>query len=418
MAGRLMHLFRGISPKVVVLGWVSFFTDLASEMLYPVIPLFLTGTLGVPKDLLGLIEGIAEGISTGLRWIGGVLSDYSQKRKPFVFAGYALSAISKPIMGLAALFGGWPVFLAGRSVDRLGKSIRTAARDALIADATTDANRGVSFGLHRAMDTCGAVLGPLSALFILWQWPHTPLYDLFFIALAPGLVSTLLISLFVTDAPHPPDPNAARAKARLWQHYPAGFWQLLAATALFSLGNSSDSLLILRATDLWNGRTGQGTTGSVSIPDVMFATGLFAAFNIVYALLAAPAGKLSDRLPRKTVIAIGWLIYAAVYAGFAAGGPRWLPWLLFAVYGIYQAFTEGVTKACVSDMVPAAQRAGAIGLYYTVAGIGQLLASLAAGWLWQYAGAAWAFGIGSTFALLAIPLVVRIPQRASPRPSR
>ena len=207
-----MNFLRGISPKVIIMGWVSFFTDLASEMLYPIIPLFLTasvatGGLGLPKEALGGIEGIAEGISTGLRWIGGVLSDYSRKRKPFVFYGYGLSALAKPIMGLAALFGGWPVFLAGRSADRLGKSIRTAARDALIADATTPENRGISFGLHRAMDTCGAVLGPLTALFILWQWPHTPLHYLFFIALFPGLMSTLLVSLFVTDVPHERDPR-------------------------------------------------------------------------------------------------------------------------------------------------------------------------------------------------------------------
>ena len=149
----------------------------------------------------------------------------------------------------------------------------------------------------------------------------------------------------------------------------------------------------------------------MSIPNVMFATALFAAFNIVYAALATPAGRLSDRLSRRTVIAIGWLIYAVVYAGFAAGGPAWLPWVLFAVYGIYQAFTEGVTKAFVADLVPAGQRAGAIGLYYTVAGLGQLLASLAAGWLWQHMGPAWGFGIGSACALAAIPLILRAPRK-------
>jgi hypothetical protein len=249
-----MRLFRNIARNVIVLGWVSFFTDLASEMLYPVIPLFLTGTLGLSKDALGLIEGIAEGISTGLRWIGGVLSDWARRRKPFVFCGYGLSALSKPIMGLAAIFGGWPVFLAGRSADRLGKSIRTAARDALIADATEPEHRGLAFGFHRAMDTAGAVLGPLTALVILWLRPETPLAYLFFIALAPGLVSTLFVGLFVKDSPHEPDFAGARARFRWFQAYPAAFWRLILANAIFSLGNSSDSLIILRATELWTGR--------------------------------------------------------------------------------------------------------------------------------------------------------------------
>ena len=408
-----MRFFRNIPRNVILLGWVSFFTDLASEMLYPIIPLFLTGTLGLPKEALGGIEGIAEGISTGLRWIGGVLSDIARKRKPFVFVGYGLSALSKPVMGLAALFGGWPVFLAGRSADRLGKSIRTAARDALIADATTPENRGTAFGLHRAMDTGGAVLGPLAALLILWLWPGTPLHYLFFIALFPGLVSALLISLFVKDAPHAPDPSAARARARLWQSYPGAFWRLILANAIFSLGNSSDSLLILRATEMWTGHPAESGL-PVSLAAVMFATALFAAYNIIYALLATPAGALSDRLPRKAVITAGWLIYAAVYAGFGFGltaGMPWFPWVLMGVYGIYQALTDGVTKALVSDFVPSAQRAGAIGLYYTVAGAGQLLASFATGLLWQYYGPGWAFGLCAALALLAMPLMMTVPAR-------
>jgi MFS family permease len=408
-----MRFFPRVSRNVILLGWVSFFTDLASEMLYPVIPLFLTGTLGVHKEALGAIEGIAEGISTGLRWIGGVLSDLSGKRKPFVFVGYTLSAFSKPLMGLAALIGGWPLFLVGRSSDRLGKSIRTAARDALIADASTPETRGAAFGLHRAMDTTGAVLGPSLALLILWLRPSTPLHYLFFLALFPGLASALLIGIFIKESPHAPDVAAARQRARLWQIYPGTFWHLIAANAVFSLANSSDSLLILRATEMWNGHPAE-SGGVVSVSVVMFAAGLFAVFNLLYALLAAPAGALSDRLPRKTVIAAGWLIYAAVYFGFGFGptaGMPWLPWVLMAVYGIYQAFTEGVTKALVSDLVPAGQRAGAIGLYYTVAGLAQLVASFATGLLWQHCGPAWAFGLAAALALLAIPLIITVPAK-------
>jgi MFS family permease len=405
-----MRFFPRVSRNVILLGWVSFFTDLASEMLYPVIPLFLTGTLGLQKEALGTIEGIAEGISTGLRWIGGVLSDLSRKRKPFVFVGYTLSALSKPVMGLSALVGGWPVFLVGRASDRLGKSIRTAARDALIADAATPETRGAAFGLHRAMDTAGAVLGPLAALLLLWLRPQTPLHYLFFLALLPGLASSLLVGIFVKDSPHAPDAAAARQRARLWQSYPRAFWQLIAANAVFSLANSSDSLLLLRATEMWNGRPAE--SGPVAITAVLFAAGLFAAFNIIYALLAAPAGALSDRLPRKTVIAAGWLIYAGVYLGFGIGPTAdapWLPWVLIGVYGIYQALTEGVTKALVSDLVPAAQRAGAIGLYYTVAGLGQLVASLVTGWLWQHYGPVWAFVPAAALAVLAIPLIMTVP---------
>ena len=414
-----MAILRGITRNVVVLGFVSFFTDLASEMLYPIIPLFITGTLGLDKQWLGVIEGVAEGISTGLRWIGGVLSDLARKRKPFVWWGYTISALSKPVMGLAAVMGGWPLFLAGRASDRFGKSIRTAARDALIADATAPEHRGAAFGFHRMMDTCGAILGPLVALAVLYFRPATPLYWLFFLALVPGLMSSLLVALFVQDSPHAPDANAARTKARFWQHYPAAFWHLIAANAIFSLGNSSDSFLILRATEMHFGANSvaSATMGMADLTrQAMFATTLFAAFNVVYAVLATPAGMLSDRLSRKSVITLGWLVYAAVYAGFGLAGATaasWTPWLLFATYGIYQAFTEGVTKAYVSDLVPAGQRAGAIGLYYTVAGLCQLGASLLAGWLWSHVGAAPAFLAGTFFSLLAIPVLLTIPSKRS-----
>ncbi|HVT79515.1 MAG TPA: MFS transporter [Phycisphaerae bacterium] len=406
----MMRLFRGISRDVVVLGWVSFFTDLASEMLYPIIPLFLTGTLGLPKESLGAIEGVAEGISTGLRWVGGVLSDLAQKRKPFVFWGYTLSAFSKPVMGLAALLGGWPVFLAGRSSDRLGKSIRTAARDALIADATGPEHRGAAFGLHRAMDTGGAVLGPLMALLILWLRPGTPLTWLFFVAFGPGIVSGLLVALFVRESTHAPDRSAAAKKARLWQGYSAPFLRLLLANVLFSLGNSSDSLLILRGSEV----LGHPASHAADLRGAaLVTTGLMVVFNVAYVLLAFPAGKLSDRLPRRTVIAAGWVVYAGVYAGFGFAGAGGMAWGLFAAYGAYQALTEGVTKAFVSDLVPSSQRAGAIGLYYTISGAGQLLASVLTGWLWDRCGPAWAFGVGAALALAAVPVLLTVPARKS-----
>lgn len=355
-----------IPATVIALGWVSFCTDMASEMIYPLIPLFVVQILGASPALLGLIDGVAEGIGSGLRWLGGSLSDRSGKRKPFVLAGYSLSALSKPMMGLAAVFGGWPVFMAGRCSDRLGKSIRTSARDALIADSTDPANRGAAFGLHRAMDTAGAVVGPLVGWLILYLWPKVNLGWIFVVALLPGLASAGLVALAVPEKStrpgdgHPP---------RIWQHFPPAFWPVLIVMGVFSLANSSDSFLLLRSSEM-----------GLSSRAVILA---FALYNVVYALFSAPFGLLSDRIGRRRVIAAGWFVYAAVYLGFGLARGGLAPWILLAVYGLYQAMTDGVSKALVSDVVPARQRAGAIGLIATVAGLGQLFGSVVAGVVWN-----------------------------------
>ncbi len=384
---------RGITRNVIMLGLVSFFTDVASEMLYPVIPLFIVGTLGASPAVLGLIDGMAEGGSAILRWLVGALSDRFRRRKPFVVAGYTVSAMSKPLMGLAAMAGGWPLFLLGRSADRLGKSIRTSARDALIADSTEPQYRGTAFGLHRAMDTGGAVVGPLLALLIVVARPDTPLQWLFFIAFVPGLISALLAFLAIREVPHAVDPTAKPPP--LLQRYPKPLWHLIAAATLFSLGNSSDSFLILRSKEL-----------GLSFPQVILA---FTLYNVVYALAALPLGKLSDRIGRKPVVIAGWLVYAAVYLGFSMAKSSAAPWILLGVYGLYQALTEGVTKALITDVVPQHQRAGAIGLFYTATGIGQLIASVAAGALWNvrlFDGSVMvSFLVGSVCAAGAVPLV-------------
>jgi MFS family permease len=356
---------RGIGKNVIVLGWVSLFTDLASEMLYPLMPLFFTGTLGGSPALLGLVDGLAEGISSGLRWISGALSDRFRRRKPFVFWGYTISAFSKPVMGLAAFVMGWPMFLVGRCSDRLGKSIRTSARDALIADSTAAESRGFAFGLHRAMDTCGAILGPAVALLLLRNYPRVPAW-IFFVAVIPGLVSALLVILFVRDMPHEPGKGELPS---IWQSFPKAFWLLIVANALFSLGNSSDAFLILRSSEI-----------GLTTAQVILA---FMIYNVMYASAATPLGRLSDIIGRKPVVVCGWIVYAIVYMGFATVSLRAGPWVLMGVYGLYQALTEGVTKAMVSDVVAAQQRAGAIGLFYTVSGFGQLIASLIAGMTWD-----------------------------------
>ena len=393
---------QGITRNVIVLGWVSLLTDLASEMLYPVIPLFVTGILGASPAVLGLIEGVAEGGSTVLRWVTGALSDRFRRRKPFVVGGYALSAVSKPVMGLAAYALGWPLLLAGRIADRLGKSVRTSARDALIADSTDPAHRGVAFGLHRAMDTTGAVLGPLLALAAVMLWRSLPLQYLFFLALVPGLLSAALALAAIRDIPHEPQPGGGKSPS-LWQHFPGAFWRLILAAGVFSLGNSSDSFLILRSKEL-----------GLSLRQVVLA---FALYNATYVVGATPFGRLSDRIGRKPLIVAGWAVYAVVYAGFGVARSHLAPWFLLATYGVYQALSEGVTKALVSDVVPAHQRAGAIGLFYTVAGLGQLLASLLAGRLWsvRLAGgrilAPFAIGAACAAAGAVLIALARVPPR-------
>lgn len=361
-------LLRGITRNVVVLGLVSFFTDLSTEMLYPVIPLFVVGSLGASPALLGLIEGLAEGVSSSLRWVGGAWSDRVGRRKPFIVAGYGLSAVSKPLMGLAAFALGWPLFLAGRCSDRLGKSIRTAARDALIADSTDPTYRGVAFGFHRGVDTAGAVAGPLLALMVIVFWPEVSLAALFLIAFLPGVLSVLLAASGVRDVARDRSPQTNGAPGHR-QRLPKPFWHLLAAFAVFSLGNSSDSFLILRSKEL-----------GLSFQHVILA---YALFNVVYTVAAIPIGKLSDRTGRKPVIMAGWVLYAFVYLGFAWFRSPLAPWVLLSSYGLYHALTEGVMKALVSDIVPANQRAGAIGLLATVGGLGQLAASVLAGSLWH-----------------------------------
>ncbi|HTW93613.1 MAG TPA: MFS transporter [Tepidisphaeraceae bacterium] len=400
-----------IPRNVRILGWVSLFNDAASEMLYPIMPLFITVTLGASPALLGLIDGTAEGIGSALRWVGGALSDRFGRRKPFVIAGYACSALSKPVMGLAAFAIGWPLFMIGRCFDRFGKSIRNAARDALIAASTDPASRGRAFGYQRAMDTCGAVAGPLIALGVIIalagrhltfsgageSLKNLPLKWLFFLALAPGLLAVLCASIVQEIRPKPGEKTKTGGKPPpIFQSFPRPLWQTIAAVAVFSLGNSSDTFLILRSTQIGL------TFGWVILAYVMY--------NIVYAAASEPMGRLSDKIGRKPLLIAGWLVYAGVYAGFAVARGAWTPWVLLAIYGFYQAMTDGVTGALISDVVPDSKRAGAIGLYYTAAGLAQLTASVIAGLVYSvllfHGRVMLTFALGAFFALAAIPLLI------------
>jgi MFS family permease len=392
---------RGLSRNVIILGWVSLLNDMASEMLYPVIPIFITQTLGASAELLGLIEGVAEGGGSILRWLTGLFSDRFRRRKPFVVWGYFLSALAKPFIGAAKYTGGWPLILAGRVADRIGKAIRTSPRDALIADSTDPLHRGLAFGFHRMMDTIGAIAGPLSLLAILTFWPKFPLAWIFFVAIVPGLASVAVAAVAVEDPFH--EPTASKAPPRLWQSHSSSFWLFILAMAVFAIGNSADSFLILRSTNL-----GLGFRG------VILA---YALFSAVFAATATQLGRLSDRIGRKPVIIAGWLVFAGVYLGFSAARSSAEVWGLFAVYGLYQSLTDGVTKAMIADVVEPHQRGGAIGLFYTVTGVCQIAANLITGRLWNV----WLLNhhlqagllTGAIAAIVAIPVLAIVRARSA-----
>ena len=383
-------LIPGIKKNVFILGLVSLFTDISSEMLYPVIPIFLTAVLGAPMYVVGLIEGIAEGTASILKVISGWYSDRTGKRKPFVIVGYSLSAISKPLMAFAYV---WPLVLMARFLDRFGKGVRTSARDALIADSAPLAQRGKSFGLHRTMDTFGAVLGPIFAILILYMTADN--YRLLFmLAFLPALVSILLIAFFVSERRQVPNTKVSFKISQFGRDFKI----FLLISVIFALGNSSDVFLILRATDV-----------GFTVTAVLLC---YIVYNITNAIVSYPAGTLSDKLGRRSLMFWGFLIFAAVYLGFAFMPANIYVWPLFAIYGVYAAFTEGVGKAYVVDLVPCEKRGTALGIYHTATGITIVFASIIAGLLWEFIGSSAPFVYGAATALLsAVLLVVLMPKR-------
>jgi len=383
-------LITGIKKNVFVLGLVSLFTDVASEMLYPVIPIFLTVVLGAPMVVVGLIEGIAESTASLLKVITGWYSDKTGRRKPFVLCGYGLSAISKPLIAFAY---SWPLVLAARFMDRSGKGVRTSARDALIADSTESAHRGRSYGLHRTMDTIGAVLGPLIAIVMLHLTDNN--YRLLFlVAFIPGLISILLVTFFVSERRRTPN---AKISFKISQ-FGTDFKVFLLISVIFAFGNSSDVFLILRAQDL-----------GFSVSAVLLC---YIVYNIVFALGAFPAGIVSDRVGRRDLMLWGFLIFATVYMGFALTPGNLYIWPLFVIYGLYAALTDGIGKAYVIDLVPVDKRATALGIYHAATGIMMLFASIVAGLLWDIFGASIPFIYGAATAVIAaVLLLVLMPRR-------
>jgi MFS family permease len=383
--------------NVRALSWVSFANDAASELAYPVVPLFLTVTLGAPVAAVGLIEGVAEGIAVGLRGLSGWLSDrWGERRLPWVGGGYGGSAAGRVLVA-AALAWGW--VLAGRAVDRLGKGARTAPRDALIRDSTPAPLLGAAFGYHRALDTAGAVVGPLSAVVLLAA--GLSFRGVLWVAVAPGFVALLLLRA-VREARRPEAELDAPAVDP--GPLPRGFWMVLVVWLVFSLGNSSDVFLLLRAKEL-----GLGTTLVVLA---------YALYNLVYASLSWPLGALSDRRRRDLVIGGGLLVFGLVYLGFSVAPGGWAVWPLLAVYGCYVAATDGVAKAWVADQVPGRAIGTAYGIFSAASGSGLLIASIAAGLLWSHVSPAAPFVLGASAAGIALVLVVLTSARSGGAPSR
>lgn len=375
----------GVSPNVLVAGLVSLLTDISSEMIYPVLPLFLTQVLGAPVAAIGLIEGIAESTASLLKTGSGWLSDRLQRRKPLMLLGYGFSNLIKPLLALTT---SWPQVLGLRFLDRAGKGVRSGPRDALIADSSDENTRGRAFGLHRAMDTAGAAAGPLLAFAVLAAFPNR--YRLvFWVSAVPGILSVLILAVFLRE--RIAKTHEARPQVR-FRHLGRRYGLFLVVAAVFSIGNSSDAFLILRARSL-------GLSNAL-IPLAYFA------FNIAYSLMSTPCGVLSDRMSRKWVIALGYAVFAFTYLGLALARGSAAVWVLFVVYGLYYALTEGVCRAFVADITPAHLRGSAMGTFAATTGLALLPASLMGGFLWQSVGPEATFFYGAGTAALAAVMIL------------
>ena len=393
---------RPLSRDVVILGWVSFFNDVSSEMIYPLLPLFMVAVLGASATTLGWVEGIATAAVAILTAWAGWRSDRFRRRVPYVQLGYGLPVLGKGILVAAVA---WPMVLVGRTVDRIGKGIRSSPRDALIADTTTAEDRGRAFGLHRAMDSAGAVVGVLLSAVLLWWLSGSPLKGgtvaqnehtaaafrtIFAIAAVLGLAA-VGFTFLLREPPHEPSPTKPTTSITGLGGLSRGYWKVMALLLVFSLANSSDTFLLLRA----------GQVGLAPWEVVL----VYALFSLVYTLVSYPAGVLSDRFGRWRVIAVGWFVYAAVYLGLTQAGATAV-WPLLAVYGVYIALTDGVGKALLADHVPRERRGFAIGLFYMATGATTLVSSVIAGLLWDRVGPASPFWFGGIAAVAALVLLV------------
>jgi MFS family permease len=400
-----------VPRPVILVGWVSFFADVSSEMAYPLLPLFLVGTLGAPATALGVVEGAAVGAVALLAVFSGKRSDRSGRRLPWVRLGYGLPVLGKSLVAAATA---WPAVLAGRLIDRVGKGLRSGPRDALIADSVPREMLGRAFGLHRAMDTAGALTGVVLSAGLLWalgRW-HAGSAEKdgdghLRIALAVSAVLAL-VSLGVTfllkepaRASGPPKPESKPLAGA--GGLPAPYWRTIAVLTVFAAANSSDAFLLLRA----------GQVG-LSAWEVVAA---YALFNLTYTVVSYPAGVLADRIGRWRVIGIGWAVYILVYSGFAMldharWGAAWMVWPLMATYGVYMGLTDGVGKALVAQVAPAERRGTAMGVFVMTTGLASVGGSVAAGAVWDLKSPAAAMWLGAGLAAAALALIPLAARRS------
>lgn len=374
---------------VKALGLVSLLTDVSTKMVYPVTPIFLTGVLGAPVWTVGLIEGVAESTASLLKLYSGWLSDRVERRKPFAMVGYGLGALSKMCLALST---GWGHVFGARLIDRVGKGIRAAPRDALIAENCLPQQRGQAFGLHHSLEKMGEVLGPLLGAVALWQFSHN--YRLVFtLSFFPALLGVLVLLMCVQEPRQSARGSRSRPQPTLRGLAPT-YQRFLLVVGLFGLGNSSDAFLLLRAQDL-------------GLPSEQILL-LYALSNLVEVSFGIAVGQLSDRIGRCPLLASGYLVFAGVYLGFAIAKGTMIIWPLLILYGLYSTLTHGVQKAFVADLVHPQRRGSEIGVFYTVVGVATLPASLIAGWLYTQIGAATPFYVSAAIALLAALLLISI----------
>ncbi len=375
----------GLNRNVVVAGLVSFLMDVSSEMIYPLVPLFLANVLGVNKSVIGLIEGIAESTASLLKVFSGWYSDHTSGRKWLMVAGYGISALSRPFVALATA---WPHVFAFRFVDRLGKGIRTAPRDALIDESTDRSSLGGAFGFHRSMDTFGAVVGPSLAILLLSLFANN--YRLvFWLSIIPAAMAVVFIVFFITETAKRTPADSPKPKLSL-SHFDWRFKLFMGIATLFAIGNSSDVFLILRAEQ-------------IGVPSVMIPA-VYLVFNLVYSLSALPAGMAADRFGKKRLILLSFVFFAIVYFGFAAAATTLQVWVLFGFYGLFMGITEGVQKAYLATIIPETFKATAFGIYNMFIGLALLPASIVAGLLWDNVGPTAPFYFGGIMALLSASL--------------